>query len=427
MSDRYYSPTQLKPLISLTRNECEYSGCDFKLVVNDIFLGEIAHISALSRGGPRYDSTMTNEERNSNKNLMVVCKNHHGMIDADVQNHPTALLQKMKLEHEQYNNAGADTETISATQIETIIEQVNSQQTNLNTGDGTQINNQQFIHNTAKQQDDHYITVKRNITRYSDRIRVELRTTEPRYDQVRGLLIEIVIGGAYEALEADDEDLYEKAINELRKISDYCYDDTKGVKQSPAGAHLKTLEFILYSCYEIGAYCIDKGHYSQLRYLVERGAHNDRVRTKSWIYMLSATIYRARSYPQSELFGEILNYVDNSLGKRIGWSRDETKTYLIQFECLANLIILYDRFERDFPVHAAYYDEADIYKNIELLILEDEHLSDIFPGVDRIKIAKALTFFDDALSNNIGLGLGGDFRWHPELKRFIEENDPNKQ
>jgi hypothetical protein len=59
-----------------------------------------AHIAAAAPGGPRYDPTMTPEERSSATNGMWLCSNCHDTIDRDVSTYPTAHLKKMKKDAE---------------------------------------------------------------------------------------------------------------------------------------------------------------------------------------------------------------------------------------------------------------------------------------------------------------------------------------
>lgn len=69
-----------------------------------VSIGEAAHIKAAAPGGPRYDSSMTKEERKSAENGIWLCRTHARMIDSDEQNYPVELLRawKAKAEYEQY-------------------------------------------------------------------------------------------------------------------------------------------------------------------------------------------------------------------------------------------------------------------------------------------------------------------------------------
>ena len=67
-----------------------------------ILLGDGCHICAASEGGPRYDPNMTNEERKSYDNLIIMCKTHAWEIDKDEDKYPVELLKRWKKEAEEY-------------------------------------------------------------------------------------------------------------------------------------------------------------------------------------------------------------------------------------------------------------------------------------------------------------------------------------
>lgn len=63
-------------------------------------VGVGCHICAASPNGPRYDPTMTTEERISPKNCIWMCENHSKIIDADEKAYPRELLHQWKDEAE---------------------------------------------------------------------------------------------------------------------------------------------------------------------------------------------------------------------------------------------------------------------------------------------------------------------------------------
>lgn len=63
--------------------------------------GEMAHIHAVSEHGPRYKRGMTNEDKNNIDNLMLLCEQHHHMIDTNPQDFGEGLLISKKRKHEQ--------------------------------------------------------------------------------------------------------------------------------------------------------------------------------------------------------------------------------------------------------------------------------------------------------------------------------------
>lgn len=67
----------------------------------DANFGEMAHIHAVSENGPRHKFGMTKEEKNNIDNLMLLCAEHHHMIDAYPEDFGNGLLFKKKKSHEE--------------------------------------------------------------------------------------------------------------------------------------------------------------------------------------------------------------------------------------------------------------------------------------------------------------------------------------
>lgn len=63
--------------------------------------GEMAHIHAVSAGGPRHKIGMTPEEKNNIENLMLLCEEHHHMIDSNPNEYGDGFLIAQKRRHEQ--------------------------------------------------------------------------------------------------------------------------------------------------------------------------------------------------------------------------------------------------------------------------------------------------------------------------------------
>ena len=59
-------------------------------------IGVAAHICAAAKGGPRYDASMTPEERKSPENGIWLCQSCSKLIDTDTSRYPKALLQSWK-------------------------------------------------------------------------------------------------------------------------------------------------------------------------------------------------------------------------------------------------------------------------------------------------------------------------------------------
>lgn len=63
-------------------------------------IGENCHIVAEKTKGPRGKSNLSAEDRNRYPNLILLCRNHHKIIDDDVTKYSIPILYKMKTEHE---------------------------------------------------------------------------------------------------------------------------------------------------------------------------------------------------------------------------------------------------------------------------------------------------------------------------------------
>jgi len=85
---------------------CEYAGCNKPLLSDlltykDLNAADVAHILAVSPGGPRFDAERSSEGTKDLANLMLLCQDHHRLIDEDVDGHPADTLLEMKRSHEQ--------------------------------------------------------------------------------------------------------------------------------------------------------------------------------------------------------------------------------------------------------------------------------------------------------------------------------------
>lgn len=63
-------------------------------------IGVAAHITAAAPGGPRYDATMTSEQRSSIMNGIWLCQSHSRLIDVNPDAFPVHRLHEIKLAHE---------------------------------------------------------------------------------------------------------------------------------------------------------------------------------------------------------------------------------------------------------------------------------------------------------------------------------------
>lgn len=63
-------------------------------------IGDAAHITAATEGGPRYNNQLTNEERKHIANGIWLCKNCARLIDRDENKYTVELLQEWKSQAE---------------------------------------------------------------------------------------------------------------------------------------------------------------------------------------------------------------------------------------------------------------------------------------------------------------------------------------
>jgi hypothetical protein len=99
----YTEPTK-KRLFALSGNECYEPNCNRRLIAEDgkTIVAKICHIEAASEKGPRYNSDMNDDDRRNFNNLILLCDEHHTIIDnkENERSYPTPLLCEWKKNHE---------------------------------------------------------------------------------------------------------------------------------------------------------------------------------------------------------------------------------------------------------------------------------------------------------------------------------------
>lgn len=93
------SPTvaTIKRLFAVSGHTCNFKDCVVPIVDDHgTVVVDVAHMAAASRGGPRYDAGMTEEERHGFDNLILVCPTHHRQIDGAPEAFPLGALRAMK-------------------------------------------------------------------------------------------------------------------------------------------------------------------------------------------------------------------------------------------------------------------------------------------------------------------------------------------
>lgn len=101
---RQYKPSTIRRLDTLSGNRCYAPNCNKKLIAEDgkTIVSKICHIEAASKNGPRYNPKMTDDERRAFENLILLCDEHHSIIDnpENEKDYPVSLLQEWKKLHE---------------------------------------------------------------------------------------------------------------------------------------------------------------------------------------------------------------------------------------------------------------------------------------------------------------------------------------
>lgn len=96
-------PDVLRELFLLSGNNCAMPQC--KQVIIDstgVMVGRVCHIEAAMPDGPRFNATMTNDQRRAISNLVLLCGGHHSQIDSKKAEAkwPIAAVRKIKADHE---------------------------------------------------------------------------------------------------------------------------------------------------------------------------------------------------------------------------------------------------------------------------------------------------------------------------------------
>jgi hypothetical protein len=152
-SARNYTQATLKKLFALSGNQCAFPDCTQNIIDKESnMIGEICHIEAAKQGGLRYNTVQTDKERAHYNNLILLCRNHHQVIDNpdNIDKYTVEALKEMKDNHE--NNYMYNPYKVSQTVIEKIMSDVIQQSaeqnysqnvttTNKNLGNGTQLVN----------------------------------------------------------------------------------------------------------------------------------------------------------------------------------------------------------------------------------------------------------------------------------------------
>lgn len=115
------SEKAIKLLWSNAAGRCSFVDCDERLTVEQAAhsaphtLGEMAHIKGKNEESNRYDETQTDKQRDSYENLILLCPNHHTLIDKpeNEETYSVDVLTQMKINHEAHISRRLEAASIS--------------------------------------------------------------------------------------------------------------------------------------------------------------------------------------------------------------------------------------------------------------------------------------------------------------------------
>jgi hypothetical protein len=90
----------VRAVLARSGNQCAFASCAHPIInEHNQFVAQLCHIEGAAQGGPRYNARMTEEERRSDKNLLLLCYRHHVETNDPVR-FPVNAMREMKRAHE---------------------------------------------------------------------------------------------------------------------------------------------------------------------------------------------------------------------------------------------------------------------------------------------------------------------------------------
>lgn len=102
-------------------NRCAMPDCRKELVIDATehdepsIIGELAHIKGEKPDSARYDSNMSDDEKNGYKNRMLVCRDCHKKIDDQEKTYTEEKLNQIKQDHERWIIESTKNEIVNIT------------------------------------------------------------------------------------------------------------------------------------------------------------------------------------------------------------------------------------------------------------------------------------------------------------------------
>jgi len=120
-SSRSYTDRTLKILWGRAAGRCAVPECRVELFADAtdhdpiVVIGDIAHIEAASKRGPRANRRASAKERDTYENLILLCKNCHARLDGQKKTNTVEAIRKLKADHEAWVRASLPERGKSAT------------------------------------------------------------------------------------------------------------------------------------------------------------------------------------------------------------------------------------------------------------------------------------------------------------------------
>lgn len=94
----------IKKLFAASGGICAFPGCNTRLQdsLSGALLGDICHINAISKDGPRYTPAQSDDDLNRFENLLILCPTHHRLVDQEPREYTSTVLRSMKRQHEAF-------------------------------------------------------------------------------------------------------------------------------------------------------------------------------------------------------------------------------------------------------------------------------------------------------------------------------------
>lgn len=102
---RNYTTGTERALFAFSRTTCYFPGCTAKVIIfvenEPVSNVQIAHIRGANQNSPRYDTSMSDDERRAFSNLILLCTPHHTIVDRlHPDDYPIEVLTEWKTGHE---------------------------------------------------------------------------------------------------------------------------------------------------------------------------------------------------------------------------------------------------------------------------------------------------------------------------------------